>query len=479
MVVDSDARLRGKSASGVRMKAGDRARSPKVLAAAPAGVERRSGGFYLCAWYKALSLIKSSLGRSMTQTKIVRWVMRSAVVAAVALAVGYGSSYYFGGAASDLPEYETILVTKGELAQVVTASGQLNPVVRVDVGSQISGNIQKLLVDYNSPVTKGQIIAQLDPATYEAALIQTEGYLATARAAQSLALLSTARAKALHLGQLAPEAEYERVQAELQQADAAVKINEGIVKKAQVDLARCTIYAPIDGVVISRNVNVGQTVAASLSAPTLFVIANDLSKMQIEANVAEADIGVVELGQDVDFTVDAFPGQIFHGKVSQVRNAPKIEQNVVTYETIIDVTNAKRKLKPGMTANVSIVVARREDALKIPNAALRFRPPAPEAKKASLLGGGDSSSKSKKKSSGSKKEKHKAEKTVYILGSNGTNSLQRVPQPVQIKPGITDNSFTEVLDGLKEGDQLIVGATTTQASLGPVSSLFGGARKKH
>jgi HlyD family secretion protein len=413
------------------------------------------------------------------KSKVLRWFTRLAIVAALVAAVGYGGVYYIGHVPSHVSEYQTAAVTKGELAQIVTASGQLNPVVKVDVGSQISGNIQKLLVDYNSLVTRGQVIAELDPATYQAALMQAEGNLANARAAQQLAALSTARAKSLHLGKLTPEAEYDRAVAELSQADAAVKINEGIVKKAQVDLARCTIYAPIDGMVISRNVNVGQTVAASLSAPTLFIIANDLSKMQIEANVAEADIGVIEIDQDVDFTVDAFQGQIFHGKVSQIRNAPKIEQNVVTYETIIDVSNAKLKLKPGMTANVSIVVARRTDTLKIPNAALRFRPPTPETKKASLLGGGDSSSKSKKKSSGSKKEKHKAEKTVYILASNATNGLLHVLQPVQIKSGITDGSFTEVLDGLKEGDQLIVGATTTEASLGPVSSLFGGGKKKH
>jgi HlyD family secretion protein len=412
-------------------------------------------------------------------SKTVRRVSLLAVALGLTGGACVGASYYFSRSSVDTPEYEFATVTKGELAQVITASGQLNPVVKVDVGSQISGNIQKLLADFNSLVTQGQIVAQLDPATFEANVIQAEGNLANAKAALELAAINAKRAKSLQVGKLTPEAEYDRAYADLLQAEAAVKLNEGILKRAKVDLARCTIYAPIDGIVISRNVNVGQTVAASMNAPTLFIIANDLSKMQIEANVVEADVGVVEVGQDVDFTVDAFPDQTFHGKVAQIRNAPKIDQNVVTYETIIDVSNAKRKLKPGMTANVSIVVAQRQDALKIPNAALRFRPSAP--KKSPSLGTSDS--KTRKKSSGSKKEKHKAEKTVYVLasGTNSANALQpRTPQPVQIKPGITDGSFTEVVDGLKEGDNVILSATTpAQVSLGTVSSLFGGRKKKH
>src|SRR5436309_833939 len=294
----------------------------------------------------------------------------------VALLVsGAGLGWYLNRPSAGPLHYETTTVTRGELTQVVTASGQLNPLVKVDVGSQISGIIQKLFVDFNSPVTEGQVIAQLDAATYEANLIQAQGNLANAKAAAELAQLNAERAKALQIEKLNSKAEYEKAVADLHQAEAAVKVNEGSLKKAQVDLARCTIYAPIDGIVISRNVNVGQTVAASLSAPTLFVIANDLAKMQIEADVAEADIGLVETGQGVDFTVDAFPGQTFHGKVTQVRNAPKADQNVVTYVTIIDVTNPNLKLKPGMTANVSVIVTHHDNVLKIPNAALRFRPP--------------------------------------------------------------------------------------------------------
>src|SRR5256714_560302 len=251
------------------------------------------------------------------------------LVAVIASAVGLG--WYLNQPAGSPFEYETSLVSRGVLTQVVTASGQLNPVVKVEVGSQISGIIEKLLADFNSPVKEGQVIAQLDPATYEANLIQAQGNLASAKAALELAELNANRAKALQDEKLNARADYEKGMADLHQAEAAVKISEGSLKKAQVDLARCTIYAPIDGMVISRNVNVGQTVAASLSAPTLFVIANDLSKMQIEADVAEADIGMGQVGQEANFTVDAFPGKMFHGKVTQIRNAPKTDQNVVSY----------------------------------------------------------------------------------------------------------------------------------------------------
>ncbi len=369
--------------------------------------------------------------------------------------------WYFNQPYRSPLQYETSTVSRGELTQVVTASGQLNPLVKVDVGSQISGIIQKLFVDFNSPVKEGQVIAQLDAATYDATLIQAQGNLANAKAAAELAQLNAERAKTLQSEKLNPKAEFEKAVADLHQAEAAVKVNEGSLKKAQVDLARCTIYAPVDGIVISRNVNVGQTVAASLSAPTLFVIANDLAKMQIEADVAEADIGLVSSGQDVEFTVDAFPGQTFHGKVTQVRNAPKADQNVVTYVTIIDVSNPNSKLKPGMTANVSVIVTHRENVLKIPNAALRFRPPKnmevaksstdktdvadPQAKSESEGAKKSETAKPKKE----KRDKRKSERTAYVLRGGAV-------QPVKLKLGITDGRETELLEGMKEGDALVV-----------------------
>ena len=273
--------------------------------------------------------------------------------------------------------------------------------------------------------------------------------------------------------------------ADLHQAEAAVKISEGTLKKAQVDLARCAIYAPVDGIVISRNVNVGQTVAASLSAPTLFLIANDLAKMQIEADVAEADIGLVGVGQDVEFTVDAFPGRTFQGKVTQVRNAPKIEVGVVTYVTIIEVNNPELKLKPGMTANVSVIVARRDNALRIPSAALRFRPPKSSEAKKSESPAALADAKGEKKSGISArkkdKEKRKSGRTVYVAfgrkpapgGAEGA-----VAQPVQVKTGISDGNNTEVIEGLTEGDRVIVGMAKEGSSRERAINPFAFGRRK-
>src|SRR6266478_37549 len=308
----------------------------------------------------------------MSARRNLRWPKRVLTFMALAGGAACAGWYYQQHRTEEAPDYQTSVVGRAELLQVVTASGQLNPLVKVEVGSQISGNIEKLLADFNSPVKAGQTIAQLDPATYRANYVQAEGNLASAKAALELAQITEKRAR--ELSKLSAQADYDKAVADLHQAEANLKINEGALKKAEVDLARCTISSPIDGVVISRNVDVGQTVAASLSAPVLFLIGNDLRKMQIDANVAEADIGLVEVGQDADFTVDAFAGRVFHGKVTQIRNAPKTDQNVVTYDTMIDVNNEDLKLKPGMTANLTIIVARRDNALKVANAALRFHP---------------------------------------------------------------------------------------------------------
>ena len=400
----------------------------------------------------------------MTQSKIFRWVKGLALLSVLILSTGY-ARWRWLQAPADAPKFETATLAVGGLVQVVTASGQLNPVLKVEVGSQISGNIQKLLADFNSPVKEGELIAQIDPGTYEANFIQAEGNLASAKAALELARINEARTKSLRADKLNPQADYDKALADLHQAEAGVKIAEGVLKKAQVDLSRCKIYAPIDGVVISRNVNVGQTVAASLSAPTLFIIANDLSKMQIEADVAEADIGQIEVDHDVDFTVDALPGQTFHGKVRQIRNAPKADQNVVTYDTVIDVSNASLKLKPGMTANVSIIVARRNNVLKIPNAAFRFHPPRnAEVKKMEMT---EASDKSAKKSDDPKrkKDKRKAERTAYVWQSGAL-------QAVKVKPGITDGRETEVIEGLNPGEAVVVDMTVSRERPGLASRLL-------
>src|SRR3981189_315526 len=252
---------------------------------------------------------------------------------------------------SSVSGYLTANVTRGPITQLVTATGTLNPVVNVQVGSQVSGNIQKLFADFNSKVKAGDVVAQIDPVLFQATVTQAEGDLANAQAALELAKVNATRIQELFAKKNSAQADVDQATANLHQAEANVKIKQGALDKAKADLDHCRITSPVDGEVISRNVDVGQTVAASLQAPVIFQIANDLAKMQIDANVAEADVGGVAVDQDVDFTVDAFPIRTFQGKVVQVRNAPITVQNVVTYDTVIGVSNADLKLKPGMTAN--------------------------------------------------------------------------------------------------------------------------------
>lgn len=355
-------------------------------------------------------------------------------------------------------QYFTKPVTRGDLLQAVTATGQLNPVLNVQVGSQISGMVQKLFADFNSQVKAGQVIALIDPATYLANVHQAEGELASAKAALELAQINARRAKELRASSLVSASDFDKTTADLHQAEAAVIIREAVLEKTKVDLARCTIVAPVDGIIISRNVDVGQTVAASLSAPTIFVIANDLTKMQIDANVAEADVGGVEAGQEVDFTVDAYPTRSFRGKVVQVRNAPLTVQNVVTYDTVIEVSNPDMKLKPGMTANVSIITARRENVLKFPNAALRFRPA--ETADANKAGGPPGGSANAGRPGGRGRGERSPTRTVYTLAS--TNSA--APVSVQVKAGISDGVFTEAVEGLNEDALVITGQNSSSAA---------------
>ena len=308
-----------------------------------------------------------------TSSRSSAWKTLIVILAVAALAAA-GWCFWRSGSAR-APEYSTTTVARGDVVQVVTATGDIEPVLNVNVSSQISGIMSKLYVDWNSPVKEGQLIAQIDPATYQANVLQAEGQLANAKANYELTRVNTERTRELFKKSLVAQSDLDNAEAQLLQADAQVKIQSASLDMAKVNLARCDIFSPIDGVVISRQVDVGNTVAASLSAPTLFMIANDLTKMQIIGAVAEADIGNVKVGQSVNFTVDAFPNQQFRGRVSLIRNAPQTQQNVVIYQTIIDVNNPDLKLRPGMTANVSIVVAERNDTLRIANSALRARIP--------------------------------------------------------------------------------------------------------
>ena len=368
-----------------------------------------------------------------------------------------------GGAAT----YQTATVTRGPITQAVTATGTLNPVVNVQVGSQVSGNISKLFADFNSQVKAGQVVAQIDPALFQAAVTQAEGDVASAQAGLELARLNAKRTQDLFARKTSSQADLDQAMANLHQGEANVKIKQGALDKVKADLEHCTITSPIDGVVISRSVDVGQTVAASLQAPVIFQIANDLAKMQIDSNVAEADVGVVQVGQDVDFTVDAFPTQTFHGKVVQVRNAPITVQNVVTYDTVIGVSNPDLKLKPGMTANVSIIAARKDNVPQIKNGALRYRPT--EAGPAEM-GSRSPSSRGGRGSIG--RERTTSERTVYVLSGSR-------PAPVQIKTGISDGVVTEVVEGLKEGDGVVTAemAAKSQPASTPANPFSGGQRR--
>jgi len=367
---------------------------------------------------------------------------------------------------SGAANYQTATVTHGPLTQAVTATGTLNPVVNVQVGSQVSGNIAKLFADFNSQVKAGDVVAQIDPALFQATVTQTEGDLASAQAALELAKLNATRTQQLFTQKNSSQQDLDQAMANLHQAEANVKIKQGALDKAKADLDHCTITSPIDGVVISRSVDVGQTVAASLQAPIIFMIANDLTKMQIDSNVAEADVGVVTIDQNVDFTVDAFPTHTFHGKVTQVRNAPITVQNVVTYDTVIGVSNPDLKLKPGMTANVSILIAHRDNVLQIKNAALRYRPTDATPTEARST---SASSPSGARSSGGR-ERRSGERTVYVL-SGGR------PKPTQIKTGISDGISTEVLEGLKEGDRVVTAELTSASSSSPAANPFSGPRR--
>jgi HlyD family secretion protein len=443
----------------------------------------------------------------------LKWVLALLAIAAA----GAGWRWYSGRSSEGDVEYRKAPVAKGDVVQSVTANGQINPVKNVQVGSQISGIIKDLYVDFNSRVTNGQVIAQIDPSTYQQILTQAEAELANAKASLLFAEINYKRNKGL--GELVAANDLDRSLAELHQAQAVVRTREAAVNRAKVDLERTTIYAPIDGVVISRNVDVGQTVAASFTAPTLFVIANDLAKMQIEAAVSEADVGGIEVGQQVDFSVDAFPGRTFHGEVAQVRYAAVTNQNVVTYTTIVDVSNPDLKLRPGMTATASIITARRDNTLKIPNAALRFRPPETVAAVTSTntqapagsaprnggdrmasgggggssRGGGDGWRERMQNMSPEERAAMRARfaganaarrpsteaspiRTVYIM-EDPKNAGVKNPtlKPVQVKIGISDGKDTEITEGLKEGDVVVIGVNTPTMAANPNMQRPGGS----
>ena len=356
-------------------------------------------------------------------------------------------------------KYETIEVGRGDIVEKITATGAINPVITVRVGSQVSGRITRIYADFNAQVKKGQVIAQLETDIYQAKVKQADANfnLAQAQTRESRVLLLDAennlrRIKNLTKGLVASERDleiaetnYEAAKAALSASQARKEQSRALLNSTKVDLEYTTIYSPVDGIVISRNCDVGQTVVSTFQTPDLFLIAQDLTKMQVEAYVDEADIGKIQAGQEVLFTVDAFPERTFSGKVSQVRFAPKQEQNVVTYATVIEVANPDLVLRPGMTATVSIIANEKKDVLRLPNIALRFK--ANPADKHLYHYDGE-----KDKDSGDEEELLNLQQSLWIINDSG--QVKHIP----IKAGISDGRYTEVLNGsIDKGEKVIVG----------------------
>jgi HlyD family secretion protein len=385
------------------------------------------------------------------------------------------------------PKYETARVDRGRIVAQVTATGTLSALVTVQVGSQVSGRIQQLFADFNSPVKKGQLIAKIDPELFQAALEQAranhaaaKGDLTRARVQATDADRQLVRTRTLAERKLVAQADFDTAQANAEAAHAAVeaavaKVEQAraALQQAQVNLAYTNIVSPITGTVISRSVDVGQTVAASLQAPTLFIIAEDLGKMQVDTSVAEADIGKLRDGMDASFSVDAYPGKRFRGTVRQIRNAPQTVQNVVTYDAVVDVANPDLELRPGMTANVTFVYAERPDVLRVPNAALRFRPSA-ELLAAERRAGGEGAGQggagqgsAGQGGGGQSAGARRADRAAPAGGGTPREPDRRAvwvlrdgaPASVRVRTGVSDGSATEVLEGdLHEGDLVITDA---------------------
>ena len=385
------------------------------------------------------------------------------VIAALAVVTVSVAAYYRTNAGAKTPQYVTASVTRGEIVDAVEATGTLQAVTTVQVGSQLSGTVKALYADFNSSVRKGQIVAELDPSLFQtqvdqarASLVKLQADVERARVDVDDTQVKLRRATTMWDQQLIARADLDAAQAAANQSQAALKSAQAQVQQAtaslnqaDVNLAHTVIRAPIDGIVISRSVDVGQTVAASMSAPTLFVIANDLRHMQVNASIDESDIGKIKTGQRVTFKVDAYPDDAFGGTVSQVRLEPKTESNVVSYMTIIDVQTRDLKLKPGMTANVGIEIARADDVQRVPNAALRFR-------------------------AGGAKAQDARRARVWVVEGDAA------PHAVAVKTGLTNGTMTALVDNpLPDGASVVTGqvaeSATASASGSPLLP-FGGRR---
>lgn len=390
--------------------------------------------------------------------------MKKMLVILILLAAGGGAGWYFLHGSNGAPKYRTGKVEKGDLRVTVTATGTVQPFTFVQVGTQVTGTIQKLMVDFNSKVKAGEVVAKIDPAPFQtrvdqdkANLARSESDVGRVKANLIQAEKELARSKELKRRDLISGSDYDAAIASYDSLVAQVKVAEAVVQQSKaaldssmVSLGYTTISSPIDGIVISRNVDVGQTVAASLQAPTIYVIADEMKRIQISAAVAEADIGRVHTDQKVSFTVDAYRSERFRGAVSQVRLQPTTVQNVVTYTVMIDADNPENKLLPGMTANVSFEIAQYNEVLKIPNAALRFTPPTENPEEAAP-----------KRTKGERPPSR-----VWVLRPEGT------PAPITVTAGATDGTWTQLVKGdLQEGQEIILGMVSSGPE-GPGGSPF-------
>ncbi|MDQ1315126.1 MAG: HlyD family secretion protein [Pseudomonadota bacterium] len=361
---------------------------------------------------------------------------KAGMVAALVIAAVAAGWWWSGKGKPAEPQYRTATVDRGDISAQVSANGTLNPVVLVNVGTQVSGTVRRIEADFNQRVKAGQVLAELDPALFQAALAQSSANLANAQAQLALAEANAERMRTLFDQEYVSRQELDQALAARAQAAAQVRVARAQVTRDQTNLGFTVIRSPVDGTVINRQVDVGQTVAASFQTPTLFQIGKDLTQMQIDSTVSEADIGLVKVGQPVKFLVDAFPDAEYSGAVRQVRLNAKTEQNVVTYNVVVDVANLDLALMPGMTANLRVEVETRPDVLRVPTAALRFRPQTdPAAERGAAPRGA----------------------AVHVLGADGK------PVRVAVRTGISDKAHTEIVAGeLKPGDQAILADLTVK-----------------
>ena len=415
---------------------------------------------------------------------------KTVIITLIILVVAVALYFILSGEKKQIIKLESAAATKGDIFNTVTATGTVAPIDKVDVGTQVSGVIKNIYVDFNSVVKTGQLLAELDRSTLNAILVQSQASLASAQNELTYQEQNFNRSKKLYETQMVSETDFELAQYNYNNAKTNVERLKSSLEQAKVNLSYASIYSPIDGVILARNVDAGQTVAASFSTPTLFSIAKDLTKMKVQANVDEADIGQVKLDQKVTFTVDAYPDDNFEGKVTQIRLNPTVSANVVTYQVIIEAPNPDLKLMPGLTASVSIITKNAENVVLIPAKALRFTPDADVSSKYIVKvfqrdstmrrkynGAGMNQGNSQRMGQGSSqnmrsgnagvnfsqngdkttsfKSKKKNFGSVWIM--SGDTLIQKM-----VRTGLENGTMVEIQRGLKEGDSMIVASTKVQ-----------------